>query len=89
MANSFWKVNEFKKVNKNWGPYRKVIAELPIKNTPAVIYLTRENDDGRESMAVHDKRNGHMITKLGFYWVDSETSKQKALDAIFETLMNA
>lgn len=86
---SYWKVSDFKKVNKPWGHFRRVIAELPIENTDGVILLTKENDDGRESMAVHDKRNGHMITKLGMYWVDSEKSKQKALDTIFETLMSA
>ena len=84
---SYWKVNEIKKVNKPWGNYRRVIGELLIANTDGIILLTKENDDGRESMAVHDKRNGHMVVKLGFYWVDSEKSKQKALDAIFEKLM--
>ena len=83
-----FKVSEMKKVNKPWGNFRRVVGELPIYDTPAVILVTRENDDGRESMAVHDKRNGHMIVKLGFYWVDSEESKQKALDAIWNTLMS-
>ena len=84
-----WNVKEIKKVNKPWGPYRRVIGELPIFDTNGIILLTKENDDGRESMAVHDKRNGHMVVKLGLYWVDSEKSKQKALDAIWNTLMNA
>lgn len=84
-----WNVKEIKKVNKPWGPYRRVIGELPIFDTNGIILLTKENDDGRESMAVHDKRNGYMVVKLGLYWVDSEKSKQKALDAIYNTLMNA
>lgn len=83
-----FKVSEIKKVNKPWGPYRRVIGELPIGNTDGIILLMKENDDGRESIAVHDKRNRHMVTRLGFYWVDSEKNKQKALDAIWNTLMS-
>ena len=83
----FWKVSEFKKVNKPWGHFRKVIGEIPVLDTSGIIYLMRENDDGRETIAVHDKRNGHQIVKLGLYFVDSDESKQKALDAIYDTLM--
>lgn len=83
-----WNVKEIKKVNKPWGPYRRVVGELPIFDTNGIILLTKENDDGRLSMAVHDKRNGHMIVKLGLYWVDTDASKQKALDKIYETLMS-
>lgn len=83
-----WKVSDFRKVNKPWGAYRRVIGELPILKTPATILLMKENDDGRESIAVHDMRNRHTICKLGFYWVETEADKQKALDAIFDTLMS-
>ena len=83
-----WKVSDFRKVNKPWGNFRKVIGELPIANTPASILLMKENDDGRKSIAVHDMRNHHAIVKLGFYWVETEADEQKALDVIFDTLMS-
>ena len=89
MEIKFWKVSDFRKVNKPWGNFRRVIGELPIANSDGIIYLMEENDDHRKSIAVHDKRNGHQVVKLGFYWVDTLESQQKALNCIFDTLMSA
>jgi len=82
-----FKVSDFKPCNKPWGPYRRVIAEMPILDTPAIIMLFRENDNGQLSISVHgpDKR---MLVKLGCYYVDGNAAnQQKALDSIYNTLM--
>lgn len=84
----FFKVSDFVPVNKAWGNFRKLEAKIVIPGGKAFIGLFRENDDGRESISVHDARNDQHIVSLGFYWVDTDENKQKALNAIFETIMS-
>ena len=82
-----WKVEDFKKVNKPWGPFRKVIGEIDIDFIDSIIYLMKENSDGRMSITMHKKDDGTMLTKAGFYWVDeSDKNQQKALDAMYAGL---
>ena len=79
-----WKVSDFKKVNKSWGNYRKVIGEIDVDFIDAIIYLMKENDDGRLSIAMHAKDSGKMYTKVGFYFVDTNESMQRALDEMYK-----
>ena len=83
----FWRVKDFRRINKPWGNFRVLVDKIDIANGDAFIGLFRENDDGRYSICVHQS-NKKMITSLGFYWVDNTpASKQEALDRIFEELM--
>lgn len=83
----FWKVSDFKRVNKPWGNYRMLVSKIDIADGAGFIGLFRENYDGRFSVCVHQS-NKKIITALGFYWVDNTpTSIQKALDCIFDELM--
>lgn len=83
----YWNVKQFVPMNRRWGNFRKIIGEIKIVDTPCAIWLMKENDDGRESIQVHNTENGNVVCALGFYWVDSDEGKQKALDKIFRTLM--
>jgi len=84
----FWKTSDFVPCNKPWGKFRRLVATIDVFETPAFIGLFRENDDGRLTISVHDRRNDYCITKLGMYYVVSEQDKQQALDEIYLTLMN-
>lgn len=83
---TFWKVSDFKEVNKAWGSYRKLIGKIDIADGNGFIGLFRENCDGRESICVH-QATGELVSKLPLCWVSSEKEKQMALDKIFDTLM--
>ena len=88
MKNTIWKVKDFKKVNRPWGNYRKLVSKIEFAEGEFFIGLFRENDDGRESICVHKTSNGYGVSKLGLYWVNNDEEKQKALDEIFDTIWN-
>jgi len=83
----FWRVSDFKRVNKPWGNHRVLVAKIDIADGAGFIGLFRENADGRHSVCVH-QANKKMIMALGFYWVDNtRESIQKALNAICDELI--
>ena len=88
MKNTIWKVQDFKKVNRPWGNFRKLVSKIEFADGEFFIGLFRENDDGRESICVHKTSNGYGVSKLGLYWVNNDEEKQRALDEIFETIWN-
>lgn len=89
MKNEIWHVKDFKRVDRPWGRFRKLVSKIEFADGEFFIGLFRENDDGRESICVHKTSNGHCLVKLPFYWVNGDDEKQKALDGIFEAIINS
>jgi hypothetical protein len=83
----YWVVGNFKKTNRPWGSFRKLIGRIVIPGNKLFIGLFKENDDGRLSISVHAISNGSMCTRLGLYWVNDNREIQQALDKIYETIM--
>ena len=78
------KVNQLEKCDFAWGSYRRVVAKVDI-NEWAVVYLFKENSDGRGWVGVHDKETRESLGTFGIYWVQNNEDIQKALDKISET----
>lgn len=87
MKNTIWKAEEFVKVNRPWGRFRRLVSKLDIVNGKAFIGLFRENDNGMMYLCVHQTANSYHVSKLPTVYVESESEIQGAVDQIFDALM--